>query len=122
MKNPEMLKFVHDHFKILKLFNHAVKNLPFVIRYVPHRYTTQQMYDIATLGNGALLESVPDWYKNLCDAAVDNYTHALQLVPDCNMTQKMCDKMSIGILLQCSFFLNAIRLRKCVIKLLIDVF
>ena len=89
MKNPEMLKFVHDHFKFLKLFNYAVKNLPFVILYVPHRHTTQQMYDIATLGNGALLESVPDCYKNLRDAAVDNYTHALQFVPDCNMTQKL---------------------------------
>ena len=29
--------------------------------------------------------SVPDPYKtqNMCDEAVDNYTHALELIPDC---------------------------------------
>ena len=26
------------------------------------------------------------------DKAVDNYTHVLEFVPDCYMTQKMCDK------------------------------
>ena len=31
MRNPEMLKFVPDHFKTKK---NAVKKLPFIIRYV----------------------------------------------------------------------------------------
>ena len=35
MKNPEMLKIVPDHLKTTKMCKHAVKKLPFVIRYVP---------------------------------------------------------------------------------------
>ena len=26
------------------------------------------------------------------DTAVDNYHHALELAPDCHITQKVCDK------------------------------
>ena len=35
IKNPEILKFVLDHLKTKKMRKHAVKKLPFVIRYVP---------------------------------------------------------------------------------------
>ena len=41
MKNSEMLKFVPDHLKIKKTCKHAVKKLPYLLRYVPDRYTTQ---------------------------------------------------------------------------------
>ena len=41
MKNSEMLKFVPDHLKIKKTCQHAVKKLPYLLRYVPDRYTTQ---------------------------------------------------------------------------------
>ena len=41
IKNPEMLKFVSDHLKTKKDVKHALKKLPFVIRYVPDRYKTQ---------------------------------------------------------------------------------
>ena len=34
--------------------------LPFVIRYVPDRYKSQQMCDKAILENGETLESFPD--------------------------------------------------------------
>ena len=55
------------------------------------------MCDKAVLENGGALKSVPDCYKNqeMCNKAVDNYPHALEL------------------------FLNAMRLKKCAIKLLI---
>ena len=42
---------------------HAVKKLPFVIRYVPNRYKTQQMSDKAIAFSGGTLESIPDCYK-----------------------------------------------------------
>ena len=35
---------------------HAVKKLPYLIRYVPDQYKTQQMCDIATLENGGTLK------------------------------------------------------------------
>ena len=35
MKNPEMLKFIPDHFKTKKMCKHAVKKLPYLLRYVP---------------------------------------------------------------------------------------
>ena len=38
-----MLKFVPDHFKTKKMCKHAVKKLPFVIRYVPDQYNTRQI-------------------------------------------------------------------------------
>ena len=47
----------------------------------------------------AILESVetlkyPDCHKNqeMCNKAIDNYTHALEFVPHCHMTQKVSDK------------------------------
>ena len=45
MRNSELWKFVPDYLKIKKMRKHAVKKLPFVIRYVPDQYKTQQMYD-----------------------------------------------------------------------------
>ena len=82
------------------------------------------MCDRAILENGGMLESVPDCYKNqqICDKAVDNYPHALKFVPDCYVTQKMCDKAASTHPSTVYLFLNAMRLKKCVIKLLIDVF
>ena len=35
MKNPEILKFVPDHFKTKKMCKHAVKKLRYLLRYVP---------------------------------------------------------------------------------------
>ena len=35
MENPEMLKFIPDHFKTKKMCKHAVKKLPYLLRYVP---------------------------------------------------------------------------------------
>ena len=58
----------------------------------------------------------------MCDNAGDSYPDALKMVPDCYMTQKMCYKLSILITLKYNLLLIAIRLRKCVIKLLIEVF
>ena len=82
MRNPEMLKLVPDHLKTKKICNHAVKKLPFVIRYVSDWYKTQ-MSNEAILENGGTKESVPDCYKNqqIWDKAVDDYPHALKFVP-----------------------------------------
>ena len=40
-----MLRFFPDYCKTKKMCKDAVKKLPFVIRYVPDRYNTQEMYD-----------------------------------------------------------------------------
>ena len=42
-----------------KMCKYAVKKLPFLIRYVPDQYKTQQMCDKAILENGGTLKSVP---------------------------------------------------------------
>ena len=36
----------------------------------------------------------------MCNEAVDNYAHALEFVPDCYKTQKMCNKAVNTFLLQ----------------------
>ena len=47
-----------------KMWKHAVKKLPFVIRYVSDQYKTQKMCDKAILENVGTLDSVPDYYNN----------------------------------------------------------
>ena len=37
-KNREMIKFVPDHLKTKKMCKHAVKKLPYLLRYVPDQY------------------------------------------------------------------------------------
>ena len=85
------------------------------------------MCNKAILENGGTLESVRDRYKTheMCDKAADNYVHALEFVPDCYKINKMCNKAVNtypSTILQYNLFLNAIRLTKCVAKLLIFVF
>ena len=60
MKNPEMLKCASKHLKTKKMSKHAVNKLPYLLRYVPHRYRTQQMREEAILESGGTLKSVPD--------------------------------------------------------------
>ena len=40
IKNPEMVRFVLDHLKTKKMCKNVVKKLPFVTKYVSHRYKT----------------------------------------------------------------------------------
>ena len=42
-----MAKFVADHLKTIKMCKHTVRKLSFVVRYVPDRDKTQQMFDKA---------------------------------------------------------------------------
>ena len=100
MKNSEIEKSVPDHLKTKRMCKDAVKKLHFLIRYIPSQCKTQQMCDKAILENCGTLKSVSDCCKNqeVCNKAVDNYRHALEFaLPEC----------------------YAIRLEKCVIKLLI---
>ena len=43
------------------------------------------MCDKTVLQNGGILKSVLDFYKNqeMCNKAINNYPHALELVPEC---------------------------------------
>ena len=40
MKNSERLTFVPDCLKIKKMYKHAAKKLPYLLRYVPYQYKT----------------------------------------------------------------------------------
>ena len=65
------------------MWKNAAKKLPFVIRYVPDWYKTQEICDKVILENAVTLKSVPYCYKNqkMCDKAVDNYhAYALEVV------------------------------------------
>ena len=44
---------------------HEVKKLPYLLRYVPDQYKTQQTCDKADLENGGILKSVPDCYNHV---------------------------------------------------------
>ena len=64
---------------------HSVRKLPYLLRYVPGQYKTQQMCNKAILENGGILNSVRNCSKNkeMCNKAVDNYPHALEFVSEC---------------------------------------
>ena len=60
MKNPKMLKFFTVNVKTKNMSQHAVKKLPFVIRYISIRFKIQRMCNKAILENGEILKSVPE--------------------------------------------------------------
>ena len=78
IKDPEMLRLVHNCIKICK---HAA-------------YKTQQICDKVILENSGMIIFAPDCYKdqNMCNIAVDKYAHALGSVPNCYKTPKLCNK------------------------------
>ena len=41
MKNQDMLKYVRDYLKAKRMCKHAVKKLPYRLRYVLDKYKTQ---------------------------------------------------------------------------------
>ena len=110
---------------------HAVKQLLFVIRYVPDLYKTQKVCGKTMLENDGTLVSAPDCYKKILkkknyNKAVYNYAHAfvpnfyktqeicnkaantslsaIQFVPECYYTQEMCNK----VVDTCPFEFNSI--------------
>ena len=47
MQNPEILKFVPDYLRTIKMCKHAVKKLLYLLRYVSDQYKIQKMCDEA---------------------------------------------------------------------------
>ena len=47
-------KFIPDHLKTKQICNYAVKELPFVIRYVPDRYKTNGWWNSRVAGAWSL--------------------------------------------------------------------
>ena len=67
------------------------------MRYIPDQYKTQQINDKVILENLFLTAKKNQQMSN---KAVKNYPHALEFVPECYKTHKMCDKAVNTILLQ----------------------
>ena len=55
IKNQEMLRFLHDHFKKTMIRKNAVKKLSPVIRYGPDQYKMQEICDKAVSNDPFLL-------------------------------------------------------------------
>ena len=114
---------------------YVLKKLSFVIRYVPGQYKTQQMCDKTIKENGRRLEFIPDCFKTqkICNKIVDKYPQKMcgkavnthpstrQFVPKCYMTLEMYDKGVNRCLLYLLLFLIGIKLKKCVIELLLKI-
>ena len=112
------------------------------------------MFDKTVLQNGGILKSVPDFYKNqeMCNKAINNYPHALELVPECYkpppppqkkkirdnsvdtypstikfasecfMAQEVCDKAVNRCFLYFIVFLTNIKIKKYVTILFLRIF
>ena len=50
-----MLKFCPGHLKTKSMCKHAVKKLPFLLRYIPDQYKTQQMCNKGICGGSLFL-------------------------------------------------------------------
>ena len=100
-----------------------LKKLPYLLRYVPDQYETNQICEKAILENDGTLKSVPDCYKNreMCNKSINNYPHPLEYVLECFMTQKMRDKAVHTYPSTIKFVPECFILKKCVINQLIDV-
>ena len=97
IKDPEMLRLVPYHPKIKKMCKHAVKKLPFAMKYIPDQCKTQGMCDNIIIENGEILMFFPDCQKDkICRVMLmiilKKCYHALESFPDCYKTQKMCNK------------------------------
>ena len=68
------------------------------------------------------LEFVPEWHKtqNMCDKTINTYPSTIKFVHEYFMTQKMCDKA-----VRCFFIFNSIpdlyKLKKCVTELFLKI-
>ena len=73
------------------------------------------MVKFLNVSDSGMFRFIPDCYKNqkVWDKAIDNYSHALEFIPDwcntiyswCYKTQKMCDKAADWFL---SFLINSV--------------
>ena len=54
---------------------HAVKKLPYLLRYVPAQHKTQQMFDKAILENSGTVKYAPDYYKCVIKQLIINLMH-----------------------------------------------
>ena len=97
--------------------------LLFVITYVPDHYKTQHVCDKAILEiveHQSLFLTATN--QQIGDNAVDNYSNVLESVPEWYNTQIKCViKLLILLLLELNMFLIDLRLKKYVIKPLINV-
>ena len=94
-----MSKFFSDHFKTKKMCKNAVAKMLLVIRYVHDQYRTLEISDKVILENGETLMFVTDQNKtkNICQTAVDNYAHPLELIINCHGTQSLLKLYSLMI-------------------------
>ena len=99
------------------MFKHAVKKLPFAIRYVPDQCKTQTMCSKTVANYPHALGFVPEYYRiqKICDKAVDTYSFTIEYFPDRFKTLEMCDK-AVDKCPCWIVFLIKIRLMKGIIK------
>ena len=77
-----------------KCANEAVQMVPWVLRYVPDQYKTQEMCNEAVQRVPWVLELVPDQIvtQEMCNEALEKNPWMLKHVPDQFVTQEMCDE------------------------------
>ena len=108
--------------KLKKIYKHAVRKFPYLLRYVSDQCKIQQMCHKAILENGGTLKAVSDCCKNqvMCNKAVDNYPSALEFVPEYCKTQEMCNKAVNRFFLYLILFLIK-KFKKCLSEVFLKI-
>ena len=71
-------------FKGKKTCKHVLKKLPYLLRYVPDRYKTEQMYSKAVHTYFSTINSVLERFmtQEICDQVADVYFLVFDSIPD----------------------------------------
>ena len=86
------IKYIPEKYLTLKLCELAVKQNGMALQYVPEHLKTKELYELAVQQNGDALFYIPKELRtpDLCNMAISNNEHCLQYVPDELITPELC--------------------------------
>ena len=87
------LRFIPEKYITKELCEIAINNDGNAVSDVPEKYKTKELYELAVQENGLNLYHVPEEYrtKELCEIAIQNNGNALEYVPQELRTQELCE-------------------------------
>ena len=111
--NPWVLRYVPDFLKTKEICIRAIDKNPWQLKDVPHNFKTQEIYDKAVRGDPHSLSFIPDHFKTqeMCNRVVEASPYALRYIPDCLLPKKCVTTQQYFFL-----FLTFLKQKKCVSK------
>ena len=92
-KNADYMKFLPEKYKTKELCDIAVKENPVALKYVPEDMITPDLCESVVKENGYNLKDVPFKHRTeeICEMAIKDNGYALRYVPSSQRTFEICD-------------------------------